>query len=199
MRKNVILIDFESVQPASIEILSAEYFYVYVFVGANQNKVPFEIVESIHRMGSRADYIKIAGNGPNALDFHIAYYIGRFSNEEPPPFFHIISRDKGFDPLIQHLKSKRIYSARSETIEDIPIVKNGLKKSATERAALYIAKLSEPKVTRPRTEITLTRSIKAHFRDSIEEAEIPAVIAAMQKTGFISIQDKKVAYEQASG
>jgi hypothetical protein len=199
VRTSVILIDFESVRPASIEILSAEHFYVYVFVGANQNKVPFEIVESIHKMGARADYIKITGNGPNALDFHIAYYIGIFSNEDPPPFFHIISKDKGFDPLIQHLKSKKIYSARSEAIEEIPIVKNGLKKSATERAELYIAKLNEPKVTRPRTEITLARSIKAHFRDSIEESEVPAIIAAMQKSGFLSISDKKVVYKQANG
>lgn len=199
VRKNVILIDFESVQPESIEMLFAEHFYVYVFVGANQQKVPFAIVKSIHRMGPRADYIKIAGNGPNALDFHIAYYIGKLSNEEPPPFFHIISKDKGFDPLIQHLKSKKIYSARSETIEEISIVKNGLKKSATERAELYIAKLSEPKVTRPRTEVTLARSIKAHFRDAIEESEIPAIIASMQQAGFLKIADKKVVYSQATG
>ncbi|MES3007028.1 MAG: PIN domain-containing protein [Pseudomonadota bacterium] len=198
MKKNVILIDFESVRPASIEILSAEHFYVYVFVGANQNKVPFEIVESIHRMGARADYIKITGNGPNALDFHIAYYIGRFSADESPPFFHIISKDKGFDPLIQHLKSKKIYVARSESIEEISIVRNALIRSATERAALYIAKLNEPKVTRPRTEITLSRSIKAHFRDSIEESEIPIIIAAIQKSGFMSISDKKVVYNQVS-
>jgi len=196
VRKNVILIDFESVQPKSIDILSAEHFCVYVFLGANQKKVPFEVVEAIQRMGARAEYIKITGNGPNALDFHIAYYIGKFSNEEPPPFFHIISKDTGFDPLIQHLKSKNIYSARSESIEEMPIVKNGLKKSATDRAELFIAKLNEPKVTRPRTELTLSRSIQAHFRDAIEVSEIPAIIAAMQKKGFLEIADKKVIYEQ---
>lgn len=195
MRKNVVLIDFESVQPASIECLSAEHFYVYVFVGANQNKVSFDIAESIHKMGKRAEYIKITGNGPNALDFHIAYYIGRFATEDPPPYFHIISKDKGFDPLIQHLKSNKIYSSRSETIEDMPLFKNGLKMSADERAKLYVAKLKEPKVTRPRTEITLTRSIKAHFRDSIEDSEIPSIIAAMKRAGFISVANKRVAYE----
>jgi hypothetical protein len=195
LRKNVILIDFESVQPESIETLTGEHFCVYVFVGATQKKLPFEIVESIHKMGPRADYIKISGTGPNALDFHIAYYMGKFSNEEPAPFFHIISKDKGFDPLIQHLKAKNIYSARSEAIEEIPIIKNGVKKSPEECAALFVAKLSVPNVSRPKSEVTLARAIKSHFRDSIEASELPQVVSAMQRTGFLKIDNKKVIYK----
>ncbi len=197
LRKNVILIDFESVQPESIEALSGEHFHVMIFVGANQTKVPFEIAESMQKMGPRAEYIKIAGNGPNALDFHIAYYIGRLSNDETPPFFHIVSKDKGFDPLIQHLKSKKIYSARSEAIGEIPIVKNGTKKSAAEKAQIFIAKLKEPKVTKPRTDKTLASSVKAHFRDSIEETEVPAVIKAIEGTGFLKIEGGKVSYAES--
>ena len=44
-----------------------------VFVGANQRRVPFDMASAIQRMGDKAEYIKISGNGPNALDFHIAY------------------------------------------------------------------------------------------------------------------------------
>jgi hypothetical protein len=198
LRKNVILIDFESVQPESIEALIGEHFYVLVFVGANQTKIPFEIAESMQKMGARAEYIKISGHGPNALDFHIAYYIGRLSNEQPSPFFHIVSKDKGFDPLIEHLKTKNIYSARSEAIAEIPIIKNGMKKSATERAESFISKLREPKVTKPRTEKTLASSIKAHFRDAIEESEATAVIAAIQGTGYLQIVDGKVVYAHQS-
>ena len=199
MRKNVILIDFESVQPGSIDSLSEEHFHVLIFIGANQTKIPFEIAAAIQRMGSRAEYIKIAGNGPNALDFHIAYYIGKLSSQDPPPFFHIVSKDKGFDPLIQHLKTKKIYSARSEAITEIPIIKNGTKKSAVERANLFVAKLREPKVTKPRTGKTLASSIKAHFRDAIDESEVSAVIAAIEGTGFLAIVDNKVVYAQPDG
>ncbi len=66
MRKNIVLIDFESVQPASMRVLAADHFRVNVFVGATQNKLPFDLVTAMQRLGERADYIKIVGSGPNA-------------------------------------------------------------------------------------------------------------------------------------
>ena len=99
-----MLIDFESIQPESVKELLQDHFCLLLFVGANQTKVSFELATEIQRMGSRAEYIKMSGNGPNALDFHIAFYIGQISTQDPTAYFHIISKDKGFDPLIQHLK-----------------------------------------------------------------------------------------------
>ena len=46
------------------------------------------------------------------MDFHIAFYIGRLSKEEPGSEFHIVSKDKGFDPLVQHLRSLKIKASR---------------------------------------------------------------------------------------
>src|SRR5687768_2351003 len=103
MRPNIVLIDLESVQPASLAALEGEHFQLKVFVGATQSKVAFDMAAAIQRMGSRAEYIKISGVGHNALDFHIAYYIGRLVVEAPDTFFHVISKDTGFDPLIHHL------------------------------------------------------------------------------------------------
>ena len=77
MKNNYILIDFENVHPKSLEILNGHPFKVIVFVGANQAKVPFELVMSMQALGDNAEYVQIAGNGPNALDFHIAFYIGQ--------------------------------------------------------------------------------------------------------------------------
>ena len=82
-RPNIILIDFENVQPASLELFAAERFHIVVFVGAKQARLPFEIVESIQKLGSQAEYVKISGIGPNALDFHIAYCIGAMSTTDP--------------------------------------------------------------------------------------------------------------------
>ena len=98
MRKNVVLIDYESVQPESIDVLLQDHFSVMLFLGSNLTKIPFELAVAMQRMGSRAEYIKISGNGPNALDFHIAFYIGQMSGLDPAAYFHIISKDKGFDP-----------------------------------------------------------------------------------------------------
>lgn len=122
MKTNYILIDYENVQPDALSLLDQENFKVLVFVGENQKKVAFESAAALQHMGSRAEYIKMSGAGSNALDFHIAYYIGHLAASDPAAYFHIISKDTGFDPLIQHLKTKKITLSRSLDIKEIPLL-----------------------------------------------------------------------------
>lgn len=197
MRLNVVLIDFESVQPASLAHLVAECFEVKMFVGATQAKLSFELADAMQRLGRRAEYIRISGVGRNALDFHIAYYIGRIAAEMPETYFHIVSKDTGFDPLVQHLKEKNILCARSESIEDIPAVKAGQAKSPEERATLFLSRLLKPKATKPRTEKTLRSAISAHFQQKLSEAEISAIVDALRRLGDVCIADGKVVYATA--
>ena len=197
MRPNIVLIDFESVQPASLAVLAPEYFRVKVFVGATQSKLPFDLVAAIQQMGDRAEYIKIAGVGPNALDFHIAYYIGRISSQEPEVFFHIISKDTGFDPLIQHLKDKNILCGRWQSLEEIPAVRAAQVTSPEERAILFLSRLLQPKSTKPRTEKTLRSAIAAHFQRQLTEEDVSAIVDALQRPGHLSIAGGKVVYADA--
>jgi hypothetical protein len=197
VRPNIVLVDFESVQPISFGQLSPDYFRVKVFVGATQSKLSFELVTAIQQMGDRAEYIKIAGVGRNALDFHIAYYIGRIASAEPEAFFHIISKDTGFDPLIQHLKERGIYCGRWESIEEIPAVKAAQVKSPEERAILFLSRLLQPKATKPRTEKTLRSAISGHFQKQLSEEEITAIVDALRRPGHLSITEGKVVYAAA--
>ncbi len=195
MRTNIVLIDFESVQPSSIAALEGDHYRVMVFVGATQAKLPFEVVSAIQRMGDRAEYVKISGAGPNALDFHIAYYIGKLAAQDPTAFFHVISKDTGFDPLIRHLKTQHIFAARSATIDDIPLVKAAGNQSAAERARVFVQQLRQPKSTKPRTDKTLSRSIVTFFtKQKLTDADVAAVVASMQKSGHVRVVDGKVAY-----
>lgn len=114
------------------------HFEVFLFCGASQTKIPFDIAASLQKLGARAQYIKIAGAGPNALDLHIAYYIGRVAAEDPSAFFHIVSCDKGFDPLIQHLKSQKVLAGRWPSIQEIPILKTSALKHPGERAEAFM-------------------------------------------------------------
>jgi hypothetical protein len=194
LRTNHVLIDFESVQPASLAALEHEHFRVTIFVGTSQAKVPFEVAAAVQRMGTHAQYVKISGNGKNALDFHIAYYIGKLSEMDATTYFHIISKDSSFDPLIQHLKSKNIFAARSESVADIPLVKGSTKHSPDERAQLFIAKLQLPKATKPRTLKSLSSAIGSLFQKQLTDIEVAAVIASMQNAGVISVTNAKVSY-----
>lgn len=122
-RINYVLIDHENVQPTDLKLLDREDVRLWVFVGAGQTKLSSELAIQMQAMRERADYVRISGNGSNALDFHIAFYIGQLSREDPRGFFHIISKDTGFDPLVEHLKARKIFACRSASISAMPLFK----------------------------------------------------------------------------
>ncbi len=125
-QRNYVLIDYENVQPDLLPLLSETNVYVIVFVGAAQRSVPVDFAAAMQRLGSRATYIKLSGNGSNALDFHIAFYLGVLAVRDHAAYFHIISKDTGFDPLIQHMRAKQVKAHRFEDVTDIPIIKKNL-------------------------------------------------------------------------
>jgi hypothetical protein len=174
--------------------LDAEHFHVLVFVGASQTKVTYEVASALQTMGNRAEYIKISSSGSNALDFHIAYYIGKIAATEPDAYFHIISKDTGFDPLVQHLKSKKIHALRVKTVAEIPLVKISNSKSASEKASAVMANLVQRGASKPRTLKTLGSTINSLFQKSLTEQEISAVVEEMKSQKVISINETKVVY-----
>jgi len=194
LRTNYVLIDFENVQPDALVSLDAEHFKVKVFVGANQNKIAFETVSALQRMGEKAEYIKISGNGSNALDFHIAYYIGRIASQDPTAYFHIISKDAGFDPLIQHLKDQKVFAARSKDVADIPLLKAANSKTVPEKVAVVLSNLQQRGASRPRTLKTLTSTINSLLQKQLTEGELIAVMKSLQQQEFIDINESKVTY-----
>jgi len=178
--------------------LAHEHFKLFVFIGASQTKLPFEVAATLQRMGPRAEYIKISGNGPNALDFHIAYYIGQLVASDPTAFFHIISKDAGFDPLIQHLKSKNIFAGRVKTIGDIPMIKASTAKSPAERLEVALARLGQNKAARPRTVKALSSTIASLFQKQLSEEEISEVIQGLASKGYVTVDGTKVTYSLPS-
>ena len=197
MRTNYVLVDFENVQPESLAALEPDHFQVIVFVGASQERVPFGIAAALQRLGARGRYVKIAGNGPNALDFHVAYYIGELAAADPSAFFHIISKDTGFDPLIQHLHTRKIYASRSNDIDSIAPVRASHVVSSEERLRLVIARLEKAKAAKPRTVRTLTSTISSLFQKQIAEKDIADVVASLEASGVIAIDGNDVSYASA--
>ena len=194
MRTNYILVDFENVQPSSLEALGHDHFKLLVFVGANQAKVPFEIAASLQQLGARASYVKIMGHGSNALDFHIAYYIGKLAATEPTAYFHIVSKDTGFDPLIQHLKAEGVFVGRVTAISEIPLVKASAAKTPSERNQVAADRLQQMKAAKPRTVKTLSSTIASLFQKQLSEEEVAAIVHWLVEQGHLAIAGTKVSY-----
>ena len=194
MRTNYVLIDYESVQSEDVSALKQDHFRVIVFVGARQTKIPFETAAELQQMGSNAEYVKISGTGPNALDFHIAFYIGQFAEKDPEAYFHIVSKDAGFDPLLNHLKTRKIRALRVKTVRDIPLLKAGNARSTADRIAVIVDDLHKRGAAKPRTVTTLTSTIGALFLKQLSPDEIGALLTALQARGYVSVVGNKVSY-----
>jgi hypothetical protein len=205
---NYVLVDYENVQPEGLSALAHDHFKVIVFVGARQTSVSFEMAAALQRMCANAEYVKVSSVGPNALDFHIAFYIGQLAAKEPNACFHIISKDTGFDPLIAHLKTKKIFSCRSQTIGDIPSLqitaakpppaKTPSAKPPSEKLDLTLTHLRKFKAAKPRTVKTLSSTIASLFQKKLSEKEIAALLKEMEQRGYITINATKVTYSLPS-
>lgn len=211
LKTNYILIDYENVQVKSLDLVKGEHFHVFVFLGANNTKLPVELVLAMKALGDRGDYIAIETTGANALDFHITFYLGFLVTTDPTGFFHIISNDTGFDPLIKYLKANRVLVARSASIEDMPCFsKNGTPKSVPNNGSvdgvekkkqnnvatnpamdelinIVVADLVKRKTSKPSTSQALLSTILARLGKDVTIEDAGKVFNELIKRGYIIV------------
>ena len=194
MKTNYVLIDYENVQPDMAELLAPEHFKVIVFVGANQARVDFDLVSALQAKGPGSRYVKISGNGRNALDFHIAYYVGHLASVEPDAYFHVIAQDRGMDPLIQHLQALGLKVSRSETIQDISIVKVDGAAPHDDKLSAALAYLVGRGKQRPGSMKTLRGSISVQFNPRLDEPSTTALLDELESNGIFTRNGAKILY-----
>ncbi|WP_153132300.1 PIN domain-containing protein [Dechloromonas hortensis] len=194
MRTNIVLVDFENVQPKDFGLLKDGPFKVKLFLGPNQTKIPVALAASLQTLGSSVEYVLLESAGSNALDFHIAYYVGLLSAEDPSVFFHIISKDSGFDPLIKHLKGKKIFAQRSACIAEMPYFKPSLPPAADAQIDIIVADLIRRKASKPRTQKTLLSTLHALFKKELPEQHLTQLFTALCNLGYVKVDGTKVSY-----
>ena len=210
MATNFVLVDFENVQPEDVGLLNGRSFKIKIFAGARQAKIAIKTASALQPFGADAEYVQVDGIGKNALDFYIAYYIGRMAAETPDVSFCVISKDTGFDPLLKHLSAQGISCQRLESIADIPGVKISSSKSIAdtvkavktpeprsipEKVDVVIGNLAKRKAAMPRTLKALRSTINALFKNALPESELDALIEKLNKRGVVKVADGKVQYE----
>ena len=198
MPTNHVLIDYENVQPKNLaalkDVSKGRAFKVYVFVGANQSRIPKELVFEMQQLGSDAQYVEIAGSGKNAADFHIAFYLGELADPGSEDEFHIVSRDTGFDPLIKHLQAKNIKAARRRDLFEIPWLKASDTESIGEKVDKVIRNFDLRGHSRPRKVRTLKASIRSLFGDSLADDELDALVQELKERRYVAVEGEAIKY-----
>ena len=197
-KPRLLLVDFENVQQVELAKLDDSY-RVIIFVGADQKSVPFDLVTRAQRLGSRVEWQKITGNGSNALDFFIAFQLGRVFDKAPRPECVVLSRDKGFDPLIRFLNANGMKCRRISSLAELHH-KTGAVASAPAAEDPKLRRVVEvlgkvEKRARPRKRKTLSQCISAMFQKKIHQQDIEHIINAMLANGLISEAHNTITYE----
>jgi hypothetical protein len=191
---NYILLDLENVQPKNLNMLLDHPFKIYVFVGENQTKIPFDLVATMQSFGENGKYIKIPGNGNNALDFHIAYYLGNLTTVDSDGYYYIISKDTGFDPLIKHLKKNKIKIFRHKDLAEISLLRISSAKNIEETIEAVIKNLLGRGQSRPRKLSTLSNTINSLLSEKLNKKEMSSFINELKNKGYITVEQDKVLY-----
>ena len=118
MTDRLLLVDFENVHHVDLSPFDESYKAI-VFLGSSQNAPRAATnARSAHRF-KRVTFHKVVGHGKDALDFHIAFHLGRVFETSPKTVCFVVSRDKGFDPLLTHVKKIGLNCRRVGSFDEL--------------------------------------------------------------------------------
>ena len=191
MKERILFVDFENVQKLDLSSL-ADDFRITIFVGNSQKNIPIDLVRDAQRFGSRLEWVKISGEGSNALDFHIAFYLGRLFEKLPKAVYFVLSRDKGFDPLLRHLTEKEMSCKRINSLMELRPSPPPSEDPNLKRVVDLLSKIE--KKSRPRKRSTLSQHIASMFQKKITDSELERLMDLLFDKGLVSESNKVLSY-----
>jgi hypothetical protein len=111
---NHVLVDFENVSQLDFSGFGERVIKLTLLLGKNQTRLESRLVEQLLAHAADVHFVQLASTAKNAVDFALTYYLGRAVCADPTGFFHVISKDKGFDPLVAHLSTQHVKISRHD-------------------------------------------------------------------------------------
>lgn len=204
-----VFVDFENIQAIDLGAIGERSVEVTLLLGKTQKRLEVGLVQQIRQHAAQVRLIEMNASGRNALDFALAYYLGMAAANDPAGSFHIISRDKDFDPLIAHLRRANLkisrhdaFSVQAILAEDKPgaaAAKPGAAADkpvvAADKVAITANRLKRSTTNRPARKSTLLSHIKAQFQGQLADNEAGEIVDTLAGRGIIGIDAKgKVSY-----
>lgn len=192
MQTKLLLVDFENVQQVDFARLDNTY-KVTIFVGASQKNVPIELVTNAQKFRISVEWKKIEGNGSNALDFHIAMELGRILECPNKPECIVLSKDKGFDPLLRFLTKSGLKCERLNSLLELDSKPVNSDDPNYQRVVEVLSKTEKRSL--PRRRKTLTQYVAALFQKKLAQTEVDKIIDILFANKKISETNNIISYE----
>ncbi len=198
---NHVFVDFENVQEIDVSVIGTKSVNFTFLLGAKQTKIDAGLVEKLMAHASSVQLVRLASSGRNALDFALAYYVGRTVSTDPATYIHIVSKDTGFDPLVEHLRSRHIHAHRHDSFDTLTF--SGPAKTANvtpkpepagqdEQLKRVREHLRKNVANRPKKKKTLLSHLKSHLGKGATDADAAAMLEKLQKAGDLQIGVKDI-------
>ena len=185
-----LLVDFENIQQIDLSQID-DHYSIYIFVGMNQKSIPVELVVQTQKLGTRVEWQRVDGIGSNALDFFIACHLGQMLEKRAAENYIVLSKDKGFDPLIRHLNSLGLKCSRVNSLME-------LEPDSPQTEGLNYRKvldaLNKNRKTRPRKRKTLAQYILTTCSNKISQTEVDYIIDVLFANKMISEDGNNLNY-----
>jgi hypothetical protein len=209
---NHVFVDFENVCEIDATILENKNVIFVLLVGAGLTRLDATLVEKLFLHAASVHLVRLTSRGKNALDFALAYYLGQAAAADPKGCFHIVSKDKGFDPLIEHLQSKHIHARRHDDFTTItfpgrpklpaadqvagsprpktPHRPKTVPPGIDDLAVQVLAQLRKTPANLPKRRKALVSYLNAHFGRDTAGADADTLIENLSQTGNLAIDTK---------
>lgn len=196
-RVNHVFVDFENVRRIDPEVVGKRSFSLQVFLGPQNKKLDVDVVQSLLEHSQMVKLVRSPKTGKNALDFVLAFELGQAVLTDPKGFFHIISKDEGFDSLVELLRERQVKVRRHpdwESLDAALAVKveapkpssNGAKPELSEAAKKMLESLRKSPRNRPKQRKTLvSHAVQFAGKDAGVKAQ-EAVVRELEKAGWLS-------------
>ena len=115
----------------------------------------------------------------------------------PDGYYHIVSRDKGFDALVAHLRSRNILAARAEAFAQIPVLvdlRTLTLPEKLERVKTQLSKMKQQnKDGRPKKRKTLCTMVHSVFLKNRSDEDGETVISGLVQKCCLKIFEDNIA------
>ncbi|XHR29696.1 MAG: PIN domain-containing protein [Chthoniobacteraceae bacterium] len=190
---NYVFVDFENVHEIDFSVIGNKSVSFTLLLGAKHTRLDVKLVETMMQHAASVHLLRLSSSGKNALDFTLAFYLGQGASTDPTGYFHIVSRDKGFDPMIEHLRSRHINVRRHDDFSTLTFAFPAKTTSQPDELFTRVLEhLRNNKTNRPKRKNTLVRHLVGFAGNHGNEQCVLGVIDTLQKAGHISIGEKEL-------
>lgn len=209
---NHVFVDCENVKKFDPGILGGRTMRFHLFFGPQQKRLDIDVVQKLVEHATTVELIRSMKSGSNALDFVLAYHLGREVLAEPEGYFHIIAKDTGYGALVELLQSRNVKIRQHPDLEsfarvlnakhDLPVapqvnaVTKPIKKQPSRELSPIAAKILEilqkSEKSRPKKHKALLSLVGTHCGKDQPAELAKSIVEELQKAGILRIGEKEL-------